>query len=127
MGYRSNIRCLIYAYQRDAEDTASRADNYEALKTIMNTTFKDVLVRWEECFTFRDKCQVVDFKCEDVKWYESYPDVAVFTQMLPLIEELEYCYEFVRVGEESDDIEHEASADHYGHLSTYTNISCDLD
>jgi hypothetical protein len=69
----------------------------------------------------------VDFKCEDVKWYESYPDVAVFTQMLPLIEELEYCYEFVRVGEESDDIEHESSADNYGHLSTYTNISCDLD
>ena len=61
---------------------------------------------------------------EDVKWYESYPDVSEFDAMLPEIEELGFCYEFVRVGENEGDIEFRQSNDHNCYLNTRTEITC---
>ena len=122
MGYRSNIRCLIYP--KPSLGSKSTEAAYGALKTIMNTTFKDLLVMWETCIKFDDKNQLFDFEIDDVKWYDSFPDVIAFNEMLPEIEELGFCYEFIRVGEDDDDIETRYSTTHRYYLGTTTSITC---
>lgn len=55
------------------------------------------------------------FSCDDVKWYESYPDVQAFESAADKFVELcnaevsegspTYNYEFVRIGEDYDDVD----------------------
>jgi hypothetical protein len=56
----------------------------------------------------------VKFECQDWKWYDSYPDIQFLENLFDEFEELvigddasntSYALEFVRLGEESDDIE----------------------
>ena len=99
MGYRSTIAVAIYGTDRDA-------DQYGALKTLMNTTFKEAYAENDAYAEWLDDKYVLMFRFEDVKWYETYEDVIRFTTMLTEIEELgDYNFEFVRVGEDADDIE----------------------
>ena len=117
MGYRSNIRCLIYHNgQEDAEES------YGKLKTIMHTTFKEVLEEWESDFNFRDARKIIDFECNDVKWYDSYQVVSDFMGMLESIGELGYAVEFIRVGEDNDDIERIEYGNPNWYLCTSTTI-----
>lgn len=122
MGYRSNIRCLIYPA---GMENAERDEQYEALKTVMNTTFKDVFDMWSGHIVFNDKNMVMDFAADDVKWYESIPDVSAFDAMLPAVEDIGFCYEFIRVGEDSNDIEYrQSNCEHNAYLGTRTEITC---
>ena len=67
--------------------------------------------------------QIIKFRAEDVKWYDSYPDVDCHNAMIDLAEEYiagddinettntrnngDYMsYTFVRIGENADDVEH---------------------
>lgn len=55
----------------------------------------------------RDECYV-NFYAQDVKWYESFPDVAAHTWLYEYaVERFEddSAYFFIRIGENSDDIE----------------------
>jgi len=122
MGYRSNIRCLIYPMDKAEADAPTLVDNYHALKTVMNTTFKEVMNSWSEHIVFDDDHSLIDFAIDDVKWYESYPDVSAFMQMIHEVEDLGY--EFVRVGEDNGDIECLESNNHNGYLHVSTNIVC---
>lgn len=101
MGYRSTIAVAIYGTERDA-------DQYAVLKTLMNTTFKDVYAENDAHAEWLDRTRVLMFRFEGVKWYETYPDVQRFTTMLREIEKIgAYNYEFIRLGEDDDDIERE--------------------
>jgi len=124
MGYRSNIRCLIYPMDTAKENADTFVGNYHALVTLMNTTFKETLDMWDGYVTFDDTHNLIDFAIDDVKWYDSYPDVTAFMQMLTDVQDLGYEYEFVRVGEESKDIEFRESNNHNGYLNTRTEITC---
>jgi len=126
MGYRSNIRCLIYPMDRAPENKQSLIDNYHALVTLMNTTFKDVVDNFSSDMTLDVTHHVVDFVIDDVKWYPSYPDVQAFEKMLDEVAELGYCYEFVRVGEDNNDIEMRESDHSNGYLGVTTSITCYL-
>jgi hypothetical protein len=126
MGYRSNIRCLIYPLDTATGDAPSLIDNYHSLVTLMNTTFKDVVDFWDGCLTLDPHHRVVDFVIDDVKWYPSYPDVAAFEKMLDEVAELGFCYEFVRVGEDNNDIEMRESDHSNGYLGVTTSITCYL-
>jgi hypothetical protein len=107
MGYRSDVRALIYPSNGD-----QNLVEYEKLKLLMNTTFKDVYEAWgDDYFTWDDRHRVLKFSAESVKWYESYPDVAKFSPFLDEVHKLDYEYEFVRVGEENDDDEVMSSGD----------------
>ena len=100
MGYRSDVAVVIYG------DARSNNDKYELIKVLMNTTFKDVLAENEDCATWHDNAHVLEFNMEDVKWYDSYPEVDRFMHMLAEIGDIEGLnYEFMRVGEDADDIE----------------------
>jgi hypothetical protein len=124
MGYRSEVRCLIYPRETAVGDEPKLNDNYHALKTVMNTTFKEVVDYWSEWIRFDDQHRVFDFAIDHVKWYASYPEVNKFEAMLAEIEDLGYEYEFVRVGEDEDDIDRRMSENDSGYLSTSTSITC---
>lgn len=98
MGYRSDVAVVIYGDSRDAE-------KYALIKTLMNTTFKDVFTEFESNAEWHDNAYVLEFKMEDVKWYDNHPEVQRFMHMLDEIGDIEgFNYEFIRVGEDANDI-----------------------
>lgn len=111
MGYRSDVTALIYP-----ASGAENLLNYDKLKLLMNTTFKDFLDEWSEHFVWDDKHRVLKFEIESVKWYDGYPDVQQFGQFLTTIQALEYAYEIIRVGEDDTDIEYDSTGDAQGYL-----------
>ena len=113
MGYRSQVKALIYP---DAPEDPMSVTNvqdyytekYELLKTLMKTTFGHLTDEgaWlANCFEFDDKRDRLIFAAEDVKWYESYSEIAAFHKFRDDVTELGYCTEFIRIGEETDDIQ----------------------
>jgi hypothetical protein len=71
-------------------------------------------------FTGSNNLQGIKFDLQDVKWYESYPDVQGFEQALKKFEKLadegsKWNWEFVRIGEETQDVE-ERWGDHSHNL-----------
>lgn len=131
MGYRSNVMALIYP---DTADHTTDAEPYEALKTIMNTTFKDVMDTFGGDAHWNDRHKCLVFKIDDIKWYDSYPDVQRFKAMMDVFhdgghdDEIPgYCTEFVRIGEDYDDVETEQTGDHIvNFLSVRREIECDV-
>ena len=133
MGYRSNLMVLIYP---DVDKVEAESPKYEQLKLLMGTTFKEVIdLHFYEDMTWMDSDHVLKFELNDVKWYPSYPDVQMFEAMLAAFkgsgdddEDIKgYCTEFVRIGEESDDVEevHTGHNNHY-YLSVRREIDCNV-
>lgn len=108
MGYRSSVVCLMYGNNDIGDNTIvkefvrSRVEAYvgEASEHIRDAFYYD---GWG-----------VKFECQDWKWYDSYPDIQFLEKLFDEFEELligddasntSYALEFVRLGEESDDIE----------------------
>jgi hypothetical protein len=117
MGYRSDVQALIYPANGD-----TNLLEYDKLKTLMNTTFKDVLDTWGDYFAWDDTHRVLKFTANDIKWYAGYPDVDRFTEFLAQVHELEYEYEFIRIGEDTDDIEDDSTGDSNGFLYVSRSI-----
>ncbi len=111
MGYRSQVTAVIYP--ATPEDPMSHAlhkeyelDKYNALRVLMTTKFEQLMGKWFGGEAqWDDRNQRLVFEMQDVKWYEGYEDVTAFNAMLIEVTELGYCSEFIRVGEETDDIE----------------------
>ena len=121
MGYRSDVSTVIYGDNRSPE-------KYALLKTLMNTTFKVAYDSWSADAIWHDTKHVLEFHIEDVKWYESYPDVMAFTTMLENLREIEgYNYEFVRVGEDDNDIDRQSEGNQCEYLiNVCRSIEVDL-
>ena len=121
MGYRSQVAVVIYGDDRDAE-------KYALLKTLMNTTFKDVYTEFEANAEWHDGKRVLEFAMEDVKWYDGYGDVQKFMDMLDQIDKIEgFNYEFVRIGEDANDIDEQYGGNNCEHtLSVTRSIQVDL-
>jgi len=119
---------LIYP---DVPTLDGEQEKYDQLKVLMGTTFKHVTDEFGDPYmTWQDKDRVLKFDIPDVKWYPSYKDVQMFEAMLSAFanEEIEgYCTEFVRTGEESDDIEERSSGENRQYfLSVRTSIDCNV-
>jgi hypothetical protein len=122
MGYRSDVKALIYPAGGE-----HNLLNYDKLKTLMNTTFKDVLDYWsDDYFTWDDKHRVLKFDANSIKWYDSYPEVTRFIKFLEEAHELEYEYEFIRLGEEDDDVEDDRTGDAEGYMYVSRSIEVNL-
>jgi hypothetical protein len=117
MGYRSDVTALIYPASGE-----HNLLNYDKLKTLMNTTFKDVLDTWGDYFDWNDKHRVLKFEANSIKWYDGYPDVARFTKFLEEAHELEYEYEIIRLGEDTDDVEEDSTGDANGYMYVTRSI-----
>jgi hypothetical protein len=86
MGYRSDVAAVIYADDSDTVEVERQEharEKYAVLKVLMNTRFK----------------------VDNIKWYEGYPEIDGFMKMLDSLEDMGYVYEYLRVGEEPDDID----------------------
>lgn len=113
MGYRSVVEAVFYT--RDKEQAP-------LLKLYVDENFpKNEELR--ECLTplIKEKVWGYHFICGDVKWYESYTFVQEFNEFAHAFvafaeskegadaKQLNWAYEFVRLGEEANDIEEERS------------------
>jgi hypothetical protein len=121
MGYRSDIVCIIYPNG----EGINKEEKYALLKTLMATTFKDVSEAWGSKMEWLDADCMLEFDIPDVKWYWSYAEVKIFEEMRDRIEADEFegiAIEFIRVGEESDDIDQRHSMTGEYYLRTETAI-----
>jgi len=113
MGYRSVVEAVFYT--RDKEQAP-------LLKLYVDENFpKNGELR--ECLTPINAPKVwgYHFICDDVKWYESYTFVQEFNEFAEKFvgfseskegadaKQLNWAYEFVRLGEDTGDIEEERS------------------
>ena len=112
MGYRSDVKALIYPQSGD-----QNLLEYDKLKLLFGTTFKDVFEAWgEDYFSWNDPHRVLKFSANSVKWYDSYPEIERFIKFLAEVRDLEYEYEFIRIGEEDDDTETDSTGDANGFM-----------
>ena len=110
MGYRSDVVAAFYA----------TPDKAAAMKLFVDENFPEELAgslrpidnKLYQGYLFED---------ENVKWYDSSPEVIAFNRFvsnyleLAEQEEIKWAYEFVRIGEDSDDIE-ETRSDYADYL-----------
>jgi len=113
MGYRSQVVALIYP-ERGSDDMVAK---YEQLKVLMATTFKEVTDEYVgSCMEWMEADRVLKFTMDDVKWYDGYPDVQMFEKMMSAFDGADdgiagYCTEFVRIGEDTEDVEERHTGD----------------
>jgi hypothetical protein len=124
---------LIYP---DVDKVEAESPKYEQLKLLMGTTFKHIVEEFGDPYmTWMDSDHVLKFEINDVKWYPDYSAVQMFEKMLGTFkgsgdddEDITgYCTEFVRIGEESDDVEevHTGHNNHY-YLQVRRSIECNV-
>jgi hypothetical protein len=112
MGYRSDVMAVFYTYE---------ANELPAIKLFIDENMPE-LFRGEfggndymSTFETAKGLRGIKFNIPSVKWYPSYPEVRQFEQALGKFKELsaevdsKWCCEFVRVGEEVEDIEEHQS------------------
>lgn len=128
MGYRSDLKVLIYPDACASEE--QMLEKYEQLKVLMGTTFKEVVDEYfGSCMTWMHKDCALMFSLEGVKWYPGYKDVQAFEKMMEAFDGdvPGYCTEFVRVGEENDDVEERHTGDNNQYyLSVRRLIDCNI-
>lgn len=123
MGYRSDVMAVFYTYD---------PMEYPAMKLFIDEHVPDVF-RTDEYMRVFEKAnlQGIKFKLQDVKWYSSYPDVHGFEQALKRFEKLadeggKWNWEFVRLGEEVQDVEQSNSYNSDNLLYVSRSIECDF-
>lgn len=104
MGYRSDVTCIMYA-----------TNSHEPRQAMVNEWVRQRIPEGnEKLFEIRDDRAV--FQCEGWKWYEDYPEVkalsSLFTEFAQTFcyddqdrDSPDYAIEFIRVGENYEDIE----------------------
>lgn len=109
MGYRSEVAIKVYG---EAENMVAFKKAYdEALDKLpeVEQGYIDDLMRDNERNGFDDN--VFTFHADYIKWYDEYPNVQFFIGLLDLVDELGVNSEFIRVGEDYDDIETDYQGD----------------
>lgn len=124
MGYRSDVAAVFYV---------NKVEHFPVLKLWLSENFP--------MDTFHDNIRWFDrgmvFECEDVKWYGSFPDVQAFDAAQGKFIDLcnaevsegtpTFNYEFIRIGEDYDDVEVEREGIDYEYLlEVVRNISIDI-
>ncbi len=108
MGYRSDITAVFYC----------KHAQWPAMKLFVDENFPTVgdLIKDEDLDEFTGKhYRGYSFKVEGWKWYPNYPEVIAFNEFVAKFQEVaddenvKWAYEFVRVGEQTDDIEEDQS------------------
>jgi hypothetical protein len=118
MGYRSDVVCLIYG------DTTNINNLLTKYKTTFDA-FDDNIIIWNK---ITDEGNQSFIKLVgNYKWYENYPDVKAWIELMNYIEGEGCEYEFYCVDEDYNDVETRSSENSLGFLSLRREITCDLD
>jgi len=128
MGYRSDVMAVFYTYD---------PTEYPAMKLFIDENVPEFF-RGDEyvrVFGGRDNSNVnklhgIKFTMNGMKWYPSYPDVKGFEDAIDKFEKLieggnKWCWEFVRLGEEVEDVEERSCAEAESLLYVVRSIECD--
>jgi hypothetical protein len=121
MGYRSDVAYTIrFTSDHDENNKQSFFTFLAEAKSKAATAacFTEETGQWSE-FEVDEKRLRINFAADDVKWYESYPDVQCHEALLDLAAEWVndednnsgIAYKFVRIGEDDDDIEQKEGGD----------------
>ena len=123
MGYRSDVKAVFYT---------SDKEQWPALRLFVDENFPEVLKGDLEVIGSTVYSGYV-FSCNGVKWYDGYDDVKAFNKCVEayteLIEgetELPWVYEFIRIGEDTDDIETENAGNCDYVLQVRREIDCEF-
>ncbi len=123
MGYRSDIKAVFYTKE---------ANEWPALRLFVDENFPEELKGSLEIIGSRHYSGYV-FEALNTKWYSGYPEVQAYDkfveQYIELLEGdvgLPWVYEFIRVGEDTEDIEtqSEGGADYV--LQVRREIACEF-
>lgn len=133
MGYRSSVVCLMYGNNDIGDNTIVKEfvrSNVEAYTSGRGDEGKYV----RDAFDYSG--WGVTFRADDWKWYDSYADIQFLEKLFEEFEELligddasetSYGLEFVRVGEEIEDIEQRYRGSIEGRLNVDRTIYVDGD
>jgi hypothetical protein len=124
MGYRSDVKAVFYTYE---------PSEFPAIKLFIDENMPEWFRGDEYMSTFeREDLRGIKFDLQDVKWYPSYPDIRGFEQAMGKFEKLadkddsKWCFEFIRLGEEVEDIEERQSYGSNNLLYVSRSIECDF-
>ncbi len=108
MGYRSEVRCLIYG--EPEKMNAFIITHQLILSSSIFRDFKENLIRYSikvDVLPNDDRktrtLQVLDLHGDDWKWYEAYEDVQAWMSFMKDASNMELNYEFIRIGEGGGD------------------------
>ena len=126
MGYRSDVMAVFYTYD---------PTEYPAMKLFIDEHIPEFFRSDEYMRLFSGgmprHVQGIKFNIPSVKWYPSYPEVRQFEQALGKFKELsaevdsKWCCEFVRLGEEVEDVEERSCSESESLLYVVRSIECD--
>jgi hypothetical protein len=123
MGYRSDVMAVFYTYD---------PTQYPAIKLFIDENIPEFF-RGDKYMSKFEKANLhgLKFTMSDVKWYPSYPDVSEFeraTKGFNAVCEsgVGWNWEFVRLGEEIEDVEEKGSPNHENLLYVVRDIECDF-
>mgnify|MGYP003338092613 CR=1 FL=1 len=134
MGYRSDVVAIFYATDKGGEEHREfNKRNRVKLKLFMEENFpkywRGTGNELDDSLTMLDTPDrlIYEFKVSSVKWYEGYEDVTEFEQFWDKFKELadaemdgdepqgdepvEWACEFIRLGENTEDIEEKSIGD----------------
>ena len=104
MGYRSSVAIAV---AMESEENMKELMSVYALNILVQK--HNLLPEWT--VGVMNDVWVALFYQEDVKWYDTYPDVQGFEAIIPLVRsfaekrDMKYAYRRIRIGEEMDDVE----------------------
>ena len=103
MGYRSDVVAVFYTQD---------PNEFPSIKLFIDENIPEWFRGDEYMSTFVGNYDIrgIKFTMSDVKWYPSYPDVKGFEDAIDKFEKLsdggdKWMWEFVRIGEETQDVE----------------------
>jgi hypothetical protein len=104
MGYRSEVKSLIYGTEQEIADfKAATFDLYNQVRAENGDEITDER---------NDKFKLIFLNAPYSKWYDEYEEVQHWHDLLDLAKEAGLCTEFVRIGESSEgDIETDYSGE----------------
>jgi hypothetical protein len=113
MGYRSDVAYVIKFEnfeKRDAFVSLMLAKNDAHITQAIGETSHE-----------QDTDPIITFRCDDTKWYETYPDVKAHHTLMDLADDLYKAqYRFIAIGEDgAEDLrENEHTGELYDYVST---------
>ena len=107
MGYRSDVMAVFYTYD---------PNEFPAIKLFIDENIPEWFRGDEYMSTFtKTDLMGIKFHMSDVKWYPSFADIDGFERGMGVFKGLadetdsKWCFEFIRLGEEIEDIEERQS------------------
>ena len=122
MGYRSYLKAVVYG-EEEALTAYMTKEKLQAESIF--THFKGQLKLMSIPFA-RQTVHALMLELSDVKWYDDYDEVIAWTQFMQQAPDNDLNYEFIRIGEDYDDIEKDENGDSIDGL-LYTSCSIEKD